>query len=112
MLKRRKTKVRELESICPLGTCMEVLGGIWTPQIIWYLSEEARRFSELKSDLKTVSSKTLTSRLKRLEEQEIVIRKLVNTSPPTVEYSLSKKGKMLVPIVKKISEVGNLLKKM
>ena len=110
MLKRRKSEVKTPK--CPLGKCMEVLGGVWTPQIIWYLSKTPRRFSELKSDLAEISAKVLTERLKRLEKQDIVKRTAIDSSPPSVEYSLTKKGELLVPVVEQISKTGAKLKQL
>lgn len=110
MIPRRKTKVEPPPGPCPLKTCMNILGGAWTPNIIWYLSKAPRRFSELKDDLNGVSAKMLTTRLKGLEREGVVIRKVVPTSPPTVEYSLSPLGLELKPAIEAIVSVGHKLK--
>ena len=83
MVPRRKTRVTA--PVCPLTTCMRVLGGAWTPNVIWYLRDAPRRFSELMSDLDGVSAKTLTARLRKLERDGVVHRTVKPTSPPTVD---------------------------
>src|SRR5512145_1223943 len=67
MVPRRKTRVVPPPAVCPLTTCMRILGGAWTPNVLWYLREEPRRFSELKADLQGISAKTLSARLRKLE---------------------------------------------
>lgn len=110
MVPRRKSLVEEPPHQCPLTSCLSILGGTWTPNIIWYLSERPRRFSELKSDVQGISAKVLTQRLKRLEGHAIVHREVMPTSPPTVEYSLTKIGRELVPAIHAIANVGKRLK--
>jgi DNA-binding HxlR family transcriptional regulator len=89
---------------------MAILGGTWTPNVIWYLSGGARRFSELKADMPPISAKMLSTRLKELEEMGVLSRTVVATSPPSVEYALTALGKEFVPIIHKIVEVGERLK--
>ena len=110
MVPRRKSRVPP--PACPLMTCMTVIGGKWTPNVLWYLRETPRRFSELKSDLGTVSAKTLSARLRKLEHDGVVLRDVKPTSPPTVEYRLTSLGARLVPAVEAIVDVGNELKRL
>lgn len=91
---------------------MRVIGGAWTPNVIWYLREAPRRFSELKHDLAGVSAKTLSARLRKLESDGVVARDVKPTSPPTVEYQLTALGARLVPAVEAIVDVGNELKRL
>lgn len=111
MIPRRKNRVEPPPEPCPLKICMDIIGGAWTPNIIWYLSKAPRRFSELKDDLDGVSAKMLTTRLKQLEANGVVIRSVVPTSPPTVEYSLSTLGAELKPAIEAIVNVGAKLKR-
>lgn len=111
-LKMRKSAVTEpADGLCPIGTCMTLIGGMWTPNIIWYLSGGARRFSELRADVKPISAKMLSTRLKELEDNGVVSRLVVNSSPPSVEYSLTSLGRELVPAIEAIARVGYKLKK-
>lgn len=111
MVKVRKSKVDPPPGECPLSSCMKFIRGIWTPHIIWYLKAEPRRFSELKGDIKGISAKVLSTRLKELEEAGVVYREVMNTSPPTVEYSLTDLGRELQPAIAAIANVGMKLKK-
>jgi len=95
---------------CPLGECLSLIGGAWTPNIIWYLSGTPRRFSELKRDLTGISGKVLTTRLRKLERDGIVTRRVEPTSPPTVTYELTDLGGELRPVIDAIIDVGLRLK--
>src|SRR5262245_43599212 len=114
-LKMRKSTVPpahgEEDQRCPIGTCMELLGGAWTPNVVWYLSGGPRRFSELQADMKPISAKVLSTRLKELEEKCVISRTVMNTSPPSVEYALTDLGRELVPAIDAIARVGSKLKK-
>lgn len=109
-LKLRKSKVTTPPPACPLSTCMTLLSGAWTPNIIWYLSGGPRRFTELRRDIPAVSAKVLTARLRALEEKGVVLREVMATSPPSVEYQLSKLGSELIPVIDAIVKVGRKLK--
>ena len=91
---------------CPLLECLSVIGGAWGPSIIWKLSQGPMRFSELKSAITQVSPKVLTTRLKELEANGVVDRRVLDTSPPSVEYSLNDFGFRLIPAIEAIAEVG------
>lgn len=95
---------------CPLAECLSFLAGAWTPEILWYLQNDARRFGDLKRDLVEVSSKVLTTRLRELEERGVISRTVLPTSPPTVEYALTKLGEKLQPVLKSIADVGTEIK--
>jgi DNA-binding HxlR family transcriptional regulator len=109
-LKLRKNKAPPPPPGCPMAACMAVLGGAWTTSVIWKLSGESRRFGELYRDIPGISPKMLTARLKALEQKGVVIREVVPTSPPSVEYSLSDLGRELVPVIHAIVRVGTKLK--
>jgi DNA-binding HxlR family transcriptional regulator len=110
MLKRRRSRVAPPPPECPLGACLALIGGAWTPNIIWYLREGPRRFSELKDDIGKVSAKVLTARLRRLESDGVVVRRVMATSPPSVEYALTDLGAELEPAIEAIVDVGRQLK--
>jgi DNA-binding HxlR family transcriptional regulator len=96
---------------CPLEDVLKFLAGEWTPKILYYLRGEPRRFGDLKRDLGTVSAKVLTTRLRELEERGVISRRVMPTSPPTVEYSLTTFGEKFHPILEAIIDVGKQLKK-
>ena len=107
-LRMRKSKV--LPPACPLTECMALLGGAWTPNVIWYLSDGQRRFSELRRDIPSVSAKMLSARLRQLEDKGVIARRVMPTSPPSVEYSLTVLGRELIPAINAIVGVGLRLK--
>jgi DNA-binding HxlR family transcriptional regulator len=109
-LKRRKSKVGAPPPQCPLTECMKLLGGAWTPYIVWHLSGGPRRFSELRADIPRISAKVLSTRLRALDEKGVVERTVVATTPPSVEYALSDLGQELIPVIHAIVEVGTKLK--
>jgi DNA-binding HxlR family transcriptional regulator len=109
MLRRRKNKSPPLPPLCPLTECMRLLGGVWTANIVWRLSGEPRRFSELRMDIPKLSAKVLTARLRALEENGVVTRTVVASSPPSVEYALTDLGRELLPVIETIVSVGKRL---
>ncbi|MGE0031260.1 MAG: winged helix-turn-helix transcriptional regulator [Steroidobacteraceae bacterium] len=109
-LKLRKNRAPPPPPGCPMAACMAVLGGAWTPSMIWKLSGGPRRFGELSRDIPGISPKMLTTRLRELTEKGVVIRTVAPTSPPSVEYSLSELGRELVPVIDTIVRVGTRLR--
>ena len=109
-LKRRKNVSPPPDPLCPLGVCMKLIGGAWTPNILWYLRGGPRRFSELRADIPEISAKVLSARLKEMEAKGVVRRDVMPTSPPSVEYSLTVLGGELVPAIEAIASVGKRLK--
>ena len=107
--KVRKSKAPPPPPGCPMGTCMALLGGAWTTNVIWQLSGGPRRFGELYKDIPRISPKMLTARLRELVTKGVVIRDVAPTSPPSVEYALSELGKELIPVIDTIVRVGTRL---
>jgi DNA-binding HxlR family transcriptional regulator len=91
---------------CPVTACAEILSGKWTILLIRDLAEGRSRFSELERSLEGISPRTLSLRLRALEEQGIVERKTYPEVPPRVEYSLTQKGRALVPIIEDMRAYG------
>ncbi len=106
----RKNKAPPPPPACPLTACMKLLGGAWTPNLIWYLSGGPRRFGELRADIPRISAKVLSARLRELEAKGAVVRVVAPTSPPSVEYALSDLGRELIPVIQSIVRVGERLK--
>jgi DNA-binding HxlR family transcriptional regulator len=91
---------------CPVDLTLQIVGGRWKGIVIWNLREEKKRFSELKRILVTINDKMLSQVLKELEEQGVVSRKVCEVVPPKVEYSLTKEGKKLLPIMQAMNDYG------
>lgn len=102
--------MKEPHPDCPLGECTMLISGTWTPNIIWYVADEPRRFSDLKRALTGISSKVLTTRLRKLERDGVVLRTVKPSSPPTVTYELTELGRELRPVIDAIVDVGRRLK--
>jgi DNA-binding HxlR family transcriptional regulator len=109
-LKVRRNKAPPAPPACPMTICMNLLGGAWTPNLIWMLSGGPRRFGELRRDIPRISPKVLTARLKALESKGVVTREVMPTSPPSVEYALSDVGHELIPVINAIVKVGTRLR--
>jgi DNA-binding HxlR family transcriptional regulator len=95
---------------CPVGRCMTLIGGVWTPSLIWALSGGPRRFGELRIDLKGISAKVLSTRLRDLEARKLICREVRDGDPPSFEYALTVHGRDLMPAIQAIAEVGTRLK--
>jgi DNA-binding HxlR family transcriptional regulator len=87
--------------VCPtIEHAFSILGKKWTGLIIHVLAPGARRFSEIPE----LSPRLLTQRLKELENEGIVRRRVVPESPVRVEYSLTEKGCSLIPIMQSVAD--------
>ena len=95
---------------CPLTLSMKLLSGAWAPNVIWFLSEQPRRFGELRVDIPRISARVLSARLRELEARGVITRTVVPTTPPSVEYGLTELGRELVPAIRAIVAVGRKLR--
>src|SRR5436190_20804511 len=91
---------------CPVSACAEILGGKWTILLVRDLAEGRSRFCELERSLEGISPRTLSLRLRALEEEGIVERRTYPEVPPRVEYQLTEKGEALLPIIDSMREYG------
>ncbi|WCK56310.1 helix-turn-helix domain-containing protein [Aneurinibacillus sp. Ricciae_BoGa-3] len=92
---------------CPIEKTISVIGGKWTFIILRDLFIGPKRFGEIQKSLKGISPRTLSMRLKELEEEGIINRVIYSEIPPHVEYSLTAKGKTLRPIFDAMKDWGN-----
>ena len=90
--------------VCPLDLGFEIIRGKWKAVILCHLSESPKRFLELQRITCGVSQKVLSESLKQLEVDEIITKHIYAEIPPRVEYSLTEKGRELVPALKIIEE--------
>lgn len=95
---------------CPLERYLHVVSGAWVPKIIWFLRYGPRRFGDLRRDLGTISPKVLTAKLRALEEEGLIVRRVIAASPPQVEYSLSARGRAFDPVFEAMEKVSAELK--
>ena len=86
---------------------LSLINGKYKMVILYCLMEfEVVRFNEMKKYIKTISFKTLSTMLKELEADKLIHRKEFPQIPPKVEYSLTKRGKSLIPILDAMCEWG------
>jgi len=93
-------------STCPVCRTAEVVCGKWTLLLIRDLADGSSRFCELERSLEGISPRTLSLRLRALEEEGIVERHTYPEVPPRVEYALTRKGEALVPLIDDMRTYG------
>ena len=91
---------------CPVCRTAEIVCGKWTLLVIRDLAEGRSRFCELERSLQGISPRTLSLRLRALEEEGIVQRQTFPEVPPRVEYVLTAKGRALVPLIEDMRTYG------
>ena len=89
---------------CPITHSMNIIGNKWTSIIIYMLADRTLRFGELAVRIENISRKVLTEQLREMELRGIVLRTSHPETPPRVEYSLTKKGSELLPILNQLCE--------
>jgi DNA-binding HxlR family transcriptional regulator len=95
---------------CPVETALDALAGKWKILILWYLRSETKRFNELQKLLPRTTQKMLIQKLRELEDDGIIHREVYPVVPPKVEYSLTKYGETLKPIIKQLYLWGEIHK--
>ncbi len=91
---------------CPVCATADIICGKWTILVIRDLAEGRSRFCELERSLAGISPRTLSLRLRALEEEGILRRQTFPEVPPRVEYALTDKGRALIPIVESMRSYG------
>ncbi len=91
---------------CPVCATADLVCGKWTILIIRDLAEGRSRFCELERSLTGISPRTLSLRLRALEDEGILVRKTFPEVPPRVEYSLTEKGHALLPLIEDMRAYG------
>jgi DNA-binding HxlR family transcriptional regulator len=96
----------ELAAICPMHNVMNVLGGRWKIALLYFIYQNHNRFSLLQRKMPFITTKMLSQQLKELELDKLVVRKIYAEMPPKVEYSLTKKGQTLLPVLEELYKWG------
>jgi len=91
---------------CPTETALDLIGGKWKGMILFYLAQKTMRFNELGRVIPHITQRMLTKQLRDLEAHEIIHRKVYAQVPPKVEYSLTRRGKGLLPVLKELENWG------
>ncbi|HEX8073146.1 MAG TPA: helix-turn-helix domain-containing protein [Pyrinomonadaceae bacterium] len=94
---------------CPVAGMLQVVGDRWTLLVVRDLARAPRRTTDLLAALHPISSRTLLARLRELEHDRLVERRDYGGSPPHVEYALTERGRVLLPLVDLLRTLGEQL---
>src|SRR3954463_9252322 len=95
-----------VDASCPVCRTADIVCGKWTLLLVRELAEGCSRFCELERSLVGISPRTLSLRLRALEEEGMVERSTFPAVPPRVEYALTGKGLALIPIIEDMRAGG------
>ena len=93
------------ETECPILYAMEIIGQKWKLPILWYIADaenQTLRYRELERKVVGITATMLTKCLRELEADGLITRTQFITIPPTVEYSLTERGKSLIPALESV----------
>lgn len=93
-----------LHENCPLRQMFDLIGDRWTSVVIYVLSHDIKRYSELQRHIPGISKKMLTQTLRSLERDKLLIRKVYPVTPPKTEYQLTPLGLQLLEPINGLSE--------
>jgi DNA-binding HxlR family transcriptional regulator len=97
------------DAFCPIHEGLRILQGAWTPEVLWQLRPGPKRFGELRRALGRISAKVLTTRLRELEQRGLLERRVLASSPPSVEYRLTDLAHEIQPVLSAIADLGRKL---
>ncbi|MCR4029897.1 MULTISPECIES: winged helix-turn-helix transcriptional regulator [Flavobacterium] len=100
-----------MAALLPVRDALEILSGRWKLPILIALSDRPKRFKEISKDINGITDKMLSKELKDLEINKLVIRKVYDTFPPTVEYSRTEHSKSLTNVIMALKDWGTLHRK-
>ncbi len=91
---------------CPMDFAVSIVCGRYKALILWYLRQGTLRYSQLQRKIPKATPKVLTSQLRDLEQDGLIVRAVYPTVPPKVEYSLTSWGKRLIPVLDSLCDWG------
>jgi DNA-binding HxlR family transcriptional regulator len=92
-------KSKNTVEICPVSYTQDLIGGKYKSHILWFLSDNKMRFNQIQKLFPNATAKMLSQQLRALEKDKLVIRKVFPVVPPKTEYSLTKLGQSLKPVL-------------
>lgn len=105
-------KKLEADIRCPLEYGLEIFGGKWKSRVICVLNEKGvLRYSGIRKEMMNITDAVLAATLKELIADDLVYRQQYDEIPPRVEYSLTDKGKSVVPILQSICKWSGIFHK-
>jgi DNA-binding HxlR family transcriptional regulator len=105
--KKPMIKIHDKLFPCPTSAAMEFIGGKWKSVILAHLVDGTKRYNELRKEIPTITERTLSLQLKKLEVDGLISRKVYTKKPPLkVVYSLTSFGNTVIPVLQMITEWG------
>ena len=98
----RRAAVDACAEPCPIEKGMRIIGGKWTGSILWHLKDEPVRFNDLSRMIGGASKKMIAERLQHLEAKGLVNRKVIETAPISVQYSLTPLGETALALLDQV----------
>lgn len=97
---------QKINKHCPISYTLQLIGGKYKALILWHLTNQTLRFSQLNKLIPEATPKMLTQQLRELERDGLIIREIYPVIPPKVEYSLTERGRSLYAILLSIYDWG------
>lgn len=94
---------------CPVAGALQLMGDKWTMLVVRDLTGGPKRTTELLAALHPISSRTLIGRLRDMENDAVIVRRDLGGSPPRVEYSLTERGRLFLPVLDELRKLGKSL---
>lgn len=98
--------INNKEYKCSVSVTLDIFNDRWKLSVIWHLLDGDKRFKELHEVINEITQKTLTIKLKELEEKNIINREVFAQVPPKVVYSLTQTGEKLKPVLDEMYKWG------
>jgi DNA-binding HxlR family transcriptional regulator len=107
-MRQPRYKSYDLGTGCAVEACLEVIGGKWKGVILHHLmTHGVLRFNQIQRLKPDLSPRILTAQLRELEDDGVIVRKVYPVVPPKVEYSLSRIGESLKPLIQAMQDWGD-----
>ena len=101
---------KQINDSCGMAYSLSILGGRWKPAILCRLSYQKMRYSDLKNSIENISERMLIAQLRELETDQVIKRTVYPVVPPRVEYEMTALGQTMKPMLKAMSDWGNMHK--
>ena len=89
---------------CPVEATIQLIGGKYKAVILWHLMNQTLRYNEIHKKIPKATDKMLTQQLRELEKDGLINRTVYPVVPPKTEYSLTQKGKLIIPVLEAMRE--------
>lgn len=106
-MKRLSSKTYDCTAGCPVEATLDLIDGKWKAVILYHLLDDTIRFNELGRRLSRITQRMLTRQLRELETAGLIHREVYAQVPPRVEYSLTKLGRSLEPVIRSLWSWGH-----